>query len=169
MEGTRMITWDRVIKNALAIYNHRDQYTYCLGGCGERVEDQKIRDLYNYYYQNGYKEKMGMNYEQWAKVNAGKRCFDCSGFVAYCCGHTKHDLSSWDYGSMKKNASLAAGVAGSALWFKGHVGLDMGYGYFLHFPGYNRTCEFGNIAEFSGVWTSSHLINGVDYAGSDAR
>lgn len=162
-----MRTWDDMIKTALYIYLHKDEYTYCLGAFGEPVESERIKNLYNYYYENGYKDVMGMNYNQQREKNRGKKCFDCSGFVGYCQGNTSHSLSSWSYGELPKNESLVKGVAGSALWKKGHVGLDIGYGYFLHFPNYNRTCEFGKISDYP--WTSSHLINGIDYKGSDAR
>lgn len=162
-----MVTWDTVIKNALYIYVHRNEWTYCLGGCGQLAESAEIKGLYEWYYHNGYKDVMGMTYPQWLAINKGKRCLDCSGFISYCMGHTKHDLSSWDYGAMPKNFSLASGVAGSALWKKGHVGLDFGYGYSLSFENFNRTCELKKISEYP--WTSSHKIVGVDYTGADAR
>lgn len=162
-----MGAWDSIIKKALFVYVHRDEYTYCLGGVGQPVESNEIKNLYEYYYNNGYKDTMGMTYSEWAKINKGKKCFDCSGFLDYLRGQVEHIDSSWTYGDMKKNKSLVDGVAGSALWKKGHVGLDIGYGYFLHFPNWNRTCELGKISEYN--WTSSHLISDVDYNGANNR
>lgn len=167
------LTWDRIIKNALYIFVHKDEYTYCLGAIGELAESERVKNLYEYYYEHGYKDIMGMTYAEWLKINRGKKCFDCSGFMDYIQDHKVHDWSSWTYGDMPKNKSLVDGVAGSALWKKGHVGLDIGYGYFLHFPNWNRTCEMGKISEYN--WTSSHKIdvagtnNDIDYTGADAR
>ena len=164
-----MISWDEFIKRALYIYTHRDQYTYCLGAAGEPVESERVRNLFEWYYENGYKDIIGMPYDQWVRLHAGKRCFDCSGYLDYCLTNEEgyHLYSSWHYGEMPKASSLVAGVAGSALWKRGHVGLDFGYGHFLHFPNWNRTCEEGKISEYD--WTSSHQVIGVDYNGADNR
>lgn len=159
--------WDDIIKKGLYIYVHRDEYTYCLGGNGELAESQRIKNLYEYYYNNGYKDTMGKPYSEWLKENKGKKCFDCSGFLNYICGITEHSRSSWTYGGMSPNASLVDGVAGSTVWKRGHVGLDIGYGYFLHFPNFNRTCELGKILEYD--WTRSVLIDDIDYNGANNR
>lgn len=160
------MTWDEVVKRALYIYVHRDEYTYCLGASGEKVTDSIVKNNYEYYRSQNY-PGITMPYSEWVKVNAGKRAMDCSGFLDYITGKNGHVWSSWSFGDMPKNKSLVDGVAGSALWKKGHVGIDIGYGYFLHFPNFNRTCEIGKISEYN--WESSHLITGVDYTGADAR
>lgn len=164
-----MTEWYKMIRMALDIYTNRDKYTYCLGACGEPIESERIKNLFEYYYNHGYKDKIGMTYEEWLNANRGKKCFDCSGFINYCSteGETEHVYSSWNYGEMPKNISIAHGVEGSALWKRGHVGLDYGHGHFLHFPDWNRTCEEGIIKEYD--WVSSHLILDVDYEGADNR
>lgn len=161
------MTWDRLIKNALCMLDHPERYTYCLGAVGELAESPRIKALFEYYYEHGYKDKIGMTYDEWLAINRGKQCFDCSGFLDYVLGHNTHDWSSWTYGDMSKNKSLSEGVAGSVLWKKGHVGLDIGYGRFIHFPNWNRSCEYGRITEYN--WTSSHLITGIDYEGADSK
>lgn len=163
-----MTKWDEMIKRALYIYTHRDEYTYCLGASGQMVGSPTVNNLFSYYYKNGYAEKIGMDLETWNRTHAGKKAFDCSGFLDYCRnGKTGHDLTSHNYGIMEKYPDLVKGTAGACLWKYGHVGLDIGYGFYVHFPNWNRTCEFGKILESD--FTESIKISDINYEGADAR
>ena len=177
-----MKTWDEVIRRALFLYINRTNITYNLGCSGEVVgRDKIVEENFRYYYNHGWAEKIGdsipgwdptwnvnKSWAKWSALNSSKMCFDCSGYIDWCLGYEGvHKYSSWSFGSMNKNPSLAAGVAGSALWKKGHVGLDMGYGYLLEIGHYGGTIELNKISNRD--FTSSHLITDVDYNGADAR
>lgn len=154
--------WDDVVKNAMAIFNHRDRFTYCLSGDGQ------LADLYGNNY-NYYKDhNKNQSFEDWInKVARGKYVLDCGGYITAIAGLNIY-LTSGDLRNkgLKKTAP-ENGVAGSLLWKPGHVGIDIGYGYFLHFPAYGRTCEFGKISQYD--WQESYRLPGIDYAGADAR
>lgn len=178
----KIYDWSHTIQRILFLYTHRDNITYCLGCSGEVAgRDVIVENQFKYYYDNGWKESIGASipswtasmdkneaWNEWLKYYQGKMCFDCSGLIDWCIGYEGiHKYSSWEFGQMKKNESLAAGVAGSVLWKKGHVGLDIGYGYEIEIGGYGGTLNLYNINERG--FTSSHLITEVDYTGADAR
>lgn len=162
-----MKRWSDIISSALGVLQHAEKYTYCLGCTGQLAESDFVKNQFTYYYEHGYKDAIGMNYEEWLDRNRGKYCFDCSGFIDALIEAAGHVYSSWNFGEMKAQASVQEGVAGSVLWKKGHVGLDIGYGWYLHFPYWNRSCELGYIPIAN--WEKSCLIDGVDYSGSNNR
>lgn len=174
--------WSHMINRALWLYTQRDKITYCLGCAGEVAgRDKKVQNQFKYYYDHGWKEKIGaqlygwnsnMNANEawnlWLSYNKDKMCFDCSGYLCWCMGlEGVHKYSSWSFAAMPENPSLSAGVAGSALWKTGHVGLDIGYGACLDIGAYNHSIELNMIGDKG--WESSHLIKEVDYTGADAR
>ena len=174
--------WDDVIKRVMFIFDHREGVTYCLGCAGEVAgRDDIVRRQFIYYYDHGWKEKIGegipgwvatdnaaRTWEKWLNINRGKMCFDCSGLICWACGYEgRHVWSSWNLGNMEREASPSAGVAGSVLWKSGHVGLDIGYGYEMEIGSYNNTIEFHKIGDRG--WTRSCYIDGIDYTGADAR
>lgn len=164
-----MKTWDKMIQAALDMYVHRDKYTYCLGCQGEKAESKAVKDKYEYYQANGYADQMPLPYAEWKKLHKGQQCFDCSGFINHC-AELPRSTTSWTYAEMPKNISVASGVAGSALWTKGHVLLDIGYGFALEMPSYaNPEIRMIRIAENTQRITSSHRITGIDYTGATER
>ena len=178
-----LYNWSRMINRALWLYTQRAGITYNLECAGEVAgRDKRVEDLWKYYYQQpewnraigasvpGWYEGMPVNdaWKAWLGVNNGKMCFDCSGYIDWCMGYEGvHKYSSNSFGNMKKNPSLAEGVAGSVLWRQGHVGLDIGYGASLSIGSYGGTINLRMIGD--EPWTSSHLITGMDYEGADAR
>lgn len=175
--------WNKVIQEAYRLFEARDNITYCLGCTGEVVgRDKIVENQFKYYYQtNEWQDKIGASINGWVKgisvddawlmwstQYAGKMAFDCSGFIDFCIGYPgSHKYSSWNFGDMPKNKSIAEGVACSVLWKKGHVALDVGYGGLLEIGAYGKTIEYHKNT--SRDFTSSHLITGVDYTGADAR
>lgn len=174
--------WNKTIQEALWLYINREGITYCLGCSGEVVgRDKNVENQFKYYYNHDWKNKIGqglegwnenMNADQawalWSNKHKGKMAFDCSGLLCFCIGYKGvHKYTSWDFQKMKANESCAAGVAGSALWKKGHVALDIGYGYLLEIGEYNKTIELNKISQ--RAFTSSHLINEIDYTGATER
>ena len=178
--------WSHMINRALWIYTQRANVTYCLGCAGEVAgRDKVVENNFRYYYTSSkepeWHERIGASipgwypgmpvddaWNGWLSVNGGKMCFDCSGFICWCMGYEGiHKYSSWDFAKMPKNESLSAGVAGSAVWRNGHVGLDIGYGATLSIGSYGGSINLRMIGD--EPWVSSHRIDGVDYTGADAR
>ncbi len=155
-------TWDDVVKNAMAIFYHRDRFTYCLSGDGQKADEFQ----YNYDYYKSYHNNK--SFAHWLRDGAsGKYVFDCGGFVTAVTGMNIYLTSSDLRGKGLHRTTPEKGVAGSMLWKAGHVGIDIGYGYFLHFPDYDHTCELGKISQYD--WKESYQLPGIDYAGSTAR
>lgn len=176
-----MIAWNQFIHNAFALYTDRDKITYCLGCTGQVVgRDKFVENQFRYYYDHGYKDQIlsGLTANKnatvdeawflWSRNNMGKMCFDCSGLLDWCLGYYgQHKYSSWNFGDMPKQPSIQSGVAGSALWKKGHVEIDVGYGVVLGVGRWNDTIQITLIERRD--FESSHLIKDVDYTGSNAR
>lgn len=158
-----MILFNEYLIRALDVFNDRHNTTYCLGASGEKVGSKKIKDLYE-YYKAAYSLKP---YSEWLAENEGKRCFDCSGFLDYIfVGEGNHAFSSWEWKNIGiPNESISKGVECSILWKPGHVGLDIGHGFYIHFPNWNRGCEFGKISDNN--FTHSLLCPNVDYTGAN--
>lgn len=174
------IKWNQFVANALWLYTQRQNITYCLGCSGEVAgRDKRVEDCWKYYYGTPeWHNKIGASvpgwnatdsadvaWQKWLTVYGGKLCFDCSGYLDWCLGYKGiHKYSSWDFGAMPKNESIKAGAAGSALWKKGHVGVDIGYGYECEIGHYGGTIELYQIV--TRDFTESHSIPDVDYTGA---
>lgn len=111
-----------VRRKALEFLINPNLYGYCLGAQGERLD--QLADKIRYYYNMSiYEYAMKYHY------NMDTIMFDCSGLVNYCVGLSRN-YSSRDYGlgAWHPSTDLKAGRAGSVLWKKGHVGIDVGGG-----------------------------------------
>ena len=162
-----MTKWDDVIKEALSILQNSTKYAYFYGAKGEILTDEVMNRLL-VQYASYFKKYTAAQIRQIKDYSRGKIGYDCSGFVGHC---VKDMVYS---GALIQHCpviapTLADGVAGSILWMNGHVGLDIGYGYFLHFPSEMHTCELGRIKEGKVPWTKSGQHRNVDYTGADAR
>lgn len=159
------LTWDNVIKNAMTMLAHANEYAYLYGCDGETGTDALV-DKQVKLYPEHFK---GMDIPALKNYVRGKKCYDCSGAVHTWFGAP--DMNSTTLINSCKNVrtDLVAGVAGSVLWKSGHVGLDIGYGYFVHFPAEFRTIELAKISEY-GNWTKTGQLTGYcDYTGASAR
>lgn len=180
----KKIKFNYMIRDILLLKKEitEDQITYCLGCSGEVAgRDSRVESMFKYYYSSGKDTEIGAELPGWFKgmpvgdawniwlnINKGKMCFDCSGLIDWAIGYKgQHKYSSWDFGNMPKNKSIKFGVAGSVLWKKGHVGIDIGYGMVIEIGRWNHSIELHNIYERN--FTSSHLIPEVDYTGSNGR
>lgn len=148
--------WNDVVKMAKELLYRADEYMYCLGGQGELQEH--LTGKIKYYY--------GLSLAAWSfRYGTGKKLLDCSGLVNLCAGKSRNCTSA-TY-AQTPGVAPVEGLAGYVLWKPGHVGIDIGHGFFIHIPTIGHTVELGKIAEYD--WKSSHPIPGVDYSGSDAR
>lgn len=152
-------TFRDVTKNAKYYLFHANEYTYCLGGQGEPLSE--LGDKIKYYY--------GMTVEQFCTkygVKKTQKGIDCSGLVNLCAGKSRSTVSA-AYGKMC-NTTPTEGTEGNVLWFEGHVGVDIGGGYFIHTPCEGHTVELGHINTY-GKWLKSGNITGIDYTGASAE
>lgn len=107
-------------------YLARDSIAYWLGAKGEILTYERMDELcrWNPEYFKRYDKDTLAKLKAWSY---GKIGFDCSGLVCACFGIS--GLSSWTLREhMSRVTSVPECKAGSILWKKGHVALDLGYG-----------------------------------------
>lgn len=160
-----MNTWDNAIKQGLYMFVHGKDYAYFYGAKGQILTD----DVMNYLikaYPTHFARFTSEELERIKAYSIGKIGIDCSGFVSFCTGDWSNSTGQI------KNCSyvtddLVSGVAGSLLWKPSHIGIDVGYGYFLHCPIEGHTIEMGKISEYN--WTKSGRSIMLDYKGANNR
>lgn len=157
-----MITYDSAIKKAWDVYLNRDKYAYLYGAKGDVIKGRNdfntVVNRTPAYFETYPSEKM----EEIYQYCLGKTCFDCSGFITYLTGDYTYSALQWAH--CTANKSLADGVAGSLLYKPGHIGIDLGYGLFMHFPTELRTAEIGKIKDYNWMYSGKHYK--IDYKGS---
>lgn len=162
------MTYYDVIKKALTMFYHSNDYCYFYGAKGQRLTDDAMCALisaepaYFAKYDTATLEKI-KNYSR------GKIGFDCSGFVSAVVGAENYSTGHYHDGAEKTTPLL--GTEGNGLYttFGGkgrHVGIDIGYGFFLHVPKELHTIEIGRIVEYG--WEHSFHFANIDYEGAKA-
>ena len=160
-----MKTWDTAIKKALYMYDHRNNYAYFYGAKGE-VLTENAMDILIRMYPNHFKRYTKEQLRQIKNWSLGRIGYDCSGFITVCTGAQGNSaMQINDCHNVSDN--LVAGVAGSLLWKPSHVGLDFGYGFFLHMPREGESIILGKISEYA--WEKTGMLNCINYEGSDNR
>lgn len=162
-----MKTWDEVVKKALEVYLHRDEYAYFYGAKGEVMTDA-VMDALIMAEPAFFSRYTNSQIRQFKDFARGKIGLDCSGYVALCTGIHTWSGGLWDR-CVNKTTDIYQGVAGSLLWTPGHVGLDIGYGYGLDFPRMGSTCELFRHLENKRAWYGCGQLIGIDYDGADNR
>ncbi len=163
-----MKTWDQVVKDAMYYLVHKDDYAYFYGAKGERLTDAQMDYLIaaEPEYWKRYDEATVKKIRKYSK---GKIGFDCSGFISRVTGCSGYSGSIWQKCS-KKSSDPFVGPAASILWKPGHVMLDVGYGYFLHFPSELHSCEIGRISEnLDFIQGTGQLVTYINYEGATNR
>lgn len=161
-----MISYYKVIQNALHIYYKRDEYCYFYAAKGQRMTDVLMDALIQCepeYWKRYTPEKI----RKIKDFSRGKIGVDCSGFINLCTGQEKYSTAYYEQTLNK--TTPANGTEGNLLYttFGGtgrHVGLDIGYGYFLSFDKELETCKFGKISAYR--WENSGQLSDVDYTGA---
>ena len=162
-----MIKWYDVIKEALRMLQHKDEYAYFYGAKGQILTDAVMEALWQAYPEH-FSRYTAADKKRIFDYSRGKIGYDCSGFVGMCVGDMVYSGALIEHCNYIA-PSLADGVAGSILYKPGHVGLDIGYGFYLHMPTEGHSCELGRIREMVVPWTKSGQHRNVDYTGADAR
>ena len=162
-------TWDAVVRNALYYHLHKDRFAYLYGCKGATITSRaQFNDYVNRepkYFAKYSKQELDAIYN----YCLGKTCFDCSGFIAAITGCHMYSGAQWEK-CTSKSSDLRMGPAGSILHLPGHIGIDIGYGYYLHFPSEMHSCELGRISENTTKWTETGLLTPyIDYTGASER
>lgn len=160
------MTYYQVIQNALNILYHKDEYAYFYGAKGQRLDDATMDALIQ-CEPDHFKQYSELQMKRIRDYSRGKIGLDCSGFINACTG--QENYSTGYYTETLNKTTPALGTEGNLLYTtwggKGrHVGLDIGYGFYLHFPKEGHTCEIGRIKETA--WENSGQIRDVDYTGA---
>lgn len=109
------------------LYFGRDKIAYWMGAKGEILTMQRMNELVEAYadYFSKYTPDQLEALKRWSLNKIG---YDCSGLVCACFG-TPYEMSSW---TLREKMVKVFGVkeckAGSVLWKKGHVEIDLGFG-----------------------------------------
>lgn len=161
------LTWDRVIKNGLRIYYEREKYAYWYDAKGILLTDEAMDYLVSIHPEHfgKYSPEEIAALKAWSRGRIG---YDCTGFIyAVTEGLVGGSADSIYKNSPKKWNNSLNNWAGTMLHKPGHAGLDIGYGFFLHFRNEGSTCELGWSRDYD--WKNSCTLAGVDYTGSDKR
>ena len=162
------MTYYDIIKKALLMFYKKDEYCYFYGAKGQRLTDETMNALisaepsYFAKYDTATLDKI-KNYSR------GKIGYDCSGFVSEVVGAENYSTGHYHAGAEKTTPLLVTEGNGLYTTFGGkgrHVGIDIGYGFFLHVPKELHTIVLGRIAEYN--WEHSFHFANTDYKGAKA-
>ena len=163
-----MKSWDQVIKEALYMHVHKDEYAYFYGAKGQKLTDAVMEALWEaepeYFKRYDEKQKKAI-----FKYSRNKTGYDCSGFIGKITGCNTYSGAIWSRCS-KKTADLYAGPAASILWKPGHVALDIGYGFGIEAAVECSSIEMFRISEQYGRFQQTgQLVTYIDYTGATNR
>ena len=168
-----MKRWDEVVKDALEMHLHKDRFCYFYGAKGVGpLTDAQMEALWA--AEPGYFSKYSAAQKRAIfDFSRGKIAYDCSGFTAKLTGDMSYSVAQIGHCTNKKS-DMALGEAGSLIFttFGGkgrHIGVDIGYGYYLHFTREGESCELGRFIEGTTPWEVSGLCPLVDYTGATNR
>ena len=142
------------------LYLGRDDIAYWLGAKGDLLTYEKMDELvsWNAEYFSRYDKETLAKLKAWSY---GKIGYDCSGLVCACFG--VQGLSSWALREhMSKVTSVYECKAGSILWKKGHVGLDLGYGIVGQVYAEGHSIELGHNSVYGFELGGEY--DGADYS-----
>lgn len=158
-----MKKWYEVVKEALRMLQHSDEYAYFYGAKGQRLTDDVMNALWNAspaYFAKYTKEQK----KQIFNYSRNKIGYDCSGFVGHCVGDMTYSMGL--KANCVPNKSLAEGVEGSIMWRNEpnrHVALDIGRGFLLEMGREMHSVELNRIAECADRFDGSGRHRAVDY------
>lgn len=161
-----------LVERGIKIYNDRQNWTYVQGALGQLGESDRVRGLYNYFWEmpDHGGNSMTMPYAAWLnEYGYQKHCTDCCNFINFLLGYTFSMYSTKGYAAMKPfEGEPKDSPKGSVLCIINeegvctHVGLNIGDDEFLDFHAYNKTCRKGKISE--SLFNKAVYVNKVDYS-----
>lgn len=156
-----MKTYNEVVKGALEMLSNADGIAYFYGAKGQVLTDDVMKNLWQSYpgYFSRYNDEQKKYIFDYSR---GKIGGDCS----WLTGTLFDDMtySGAQYSHCSAVTTPVDGVAGSLLYKPGHVGVDIGHGFFIHLPEEGRTVELGKIREYD--WQQSGRHQNIDYYGA---
>ena len=160
------MTYYNVIQNAMKMFYERHKYAYFYGAKGQRLTDETMDALIS-AEKKYFSRYSTAELAQIKNYSRGKIGYDCSGFLSAITGQSNYSTGFYAESLNKTNPTL--GTEGNLLYttFGGtgrHIGLDIGYGYFLHMRKERNTVEFGKVSDYA--WEKSGQIRGVSYTGA---
>lgn len=131
----------------------------------KRAGDQVAEEWFKRHIAARY--KIALDDYDWIRYNIKfKEKIESGDAVTGC---MMYSGAQWDKCTVR-STNLANGPAGSLLYKPSYVALDIGYGYFLHFPSEGHSCELGRIKENTVPWTGTGMLTGyIDYTGATNR
>lgn len=162
-----MKTWDEIIKKALEMFLHSDTYAYFYGAKGQVLTDNLMEYLWNTEPEY-FKKYTDADKKRIFAYSRGKIGYDCSGFIGYLFGDMTWSAGIWEH-CYDKTDNVYEGVAGSVVYKPGHIGVDIGYGYYLHMPSEMHSVCLGRFKENTVDWKGSGKHRYIVYTGADNR
>ena len=162
------MTYYEVIKKALRMLYESGKYAYFYGAKGQVLTDETMNALISADHTY-FAKYTTQQLEEIKAYSRGKIGYDCSGFVSAIVGVENYSTGHYHAGAEKTTPLL--GTEGNGLYttFGGkgrHVGIDIGYGFFLHMPSEMHTVTLGRIADYN--WEHSFHFANTDYKGAKA-
>lgn len=153
--------YNEMIKKALNILANKEKYAYFYGAKGQVLTDAVMDALIKAEpkYFSKYTKAQLVDIKNYSRNKIG---YDCSGFITAISNVGGSSTIQWN--NCLLNPSIQYGMCGSILHKAGHIGVDIGYGLFLHFPSEGKTCTMQRIADYD--WEQSGLLKSIDYTGS---
>ena len=171
------MTNKELVNAALAVWQDRDKWTYLQGAIGDLVESDRARGLYNYFWNmpNHGGNTMTCPYSEWAEMEEGRKCTDCSNFINFLLGYTFSMYSTRGLATLKRfTGDRCDAPPGTVLCLIdpntgecGHVGLAVGNGEFLDFYRYNNTLRRAKISD--SLFTYAVYLREVEYNNTDVK
>ena len=171
------MTNKELVNAALAVWNDRDRWTYLQGAIGDTVESDRARGLYKYFWNmpNLGGNTMTVPYYEWAEMQEGRNCTDCSNFINFLLGYTFSMYSTRGLATLKRfTGDRCDAPPGTVLCLIdantgecGHVGLAIGNGEFLDFYRYNNTLRRAKISD--SLFTYAVYLREVEYDNTDVK
>lgn len=160
------MTYYQLIQNALSMMKDNYKYAYFYGAKGQKLTDVTMDVLIEAEpkYFSKYSPSEIAAIKNYSRNKIG---YDCSGFVSKLLG--ANNYSTGHYNDTVNKTTPSKGTEGNLLYttFNNtgrHIGIDIGYGYFLHMAREMSTVELGKISDYA--WEGSGQAKGVDYTGA---
>lgn len=129
----------RIVQRAFKWYFERENAAYFYGAKGELLTDE-VMDYFIRAEPEHFSRYSEEELRHIKDFSRGKIGFDCSGFVSACLG-----LRGWSsaalFAKCTERTTVEACKAGSLLYRKGHIGIDIGSGACMMIGIEGRTIE----------------------------
>ena len=147
-----------LLRAAFKLYVMRWRYIYFYGAKGELLTEPVMNQLIEAYPEFYGKFSLA-ELEEIKRVSRGKIGVDCSGFITLISGIYGSSAMLWD--KCVDKTTPKEGKAGYMLYKKGHVGIDIGYGYLMEIGTIKETFTISKISDRD--FTGSGALPNYDY------